>query len=97
MIWTCLKPVDLGFLPGLIDEDEGTRMTRDEHLAWCKKRALEYVDRGELHNAVASMGSDLTKHEDAANPANDGLLMLGMMYVMDNDAAAVRRWIEGFR
>jgi hypothetical protein len=22
MIWTCLKPVDLGFLPGLIDEDD---------------------------------------------------------------------------
>jgi hypothetical protein len=22
VIWTCLKPVDLGFLPGLIDEDD---------------------------------------------------------------------------
>lgn len=72
-------------------------MTRDEHLAWCKERALDYVDIGELGNAVASMGSDLNKHEDTRNPANDGLLMLGLMYVMDNDAAAVRRWIEGFR
>jgi hypothetical protein len=71
--------------------------TRDEHLAWCKTRALEYLDRGELANAVASMGSDLTKHPDTNNPAHNGLLMLGMMYVVDNDIAAVRRWIEGFR
>jgi hypothetical protein len=72
-------------------------MTRDEHLAWCKKRALEYVDIGELDNAVASMGSDLNKHEGTNNPANHSLVMLGLMYVMDKDAAAVRRWIEGFR
>lgn len=28
-------------------------MTRDEHLAWCKERALRYADRGELADAVA--------------------------------------------
>jgi len=72
-------------------------MTRDEHLTWCKQRALEYVDAGELANAVASMGSDLSKHEDTRNPANDGLVAIGLMYVMQNDAAAVRRWIKGFR
>jgi hypothetical protein len=70
---------------------------RDEHLAWCKQRALEYVDTGELENAVASMGSDLTKHEETQNPANDGLLMIGMMYAVDRDVAGVRRWVEGFR
>jgi hypothetical protein len=37
-------------------------MDRDEHLAWCKKRALEYWRAGDLANAVASMGSDLDKH-----------------------------------
>ena len=31
---------------------------RDEHLEWCKERAREYLDAGELSNAVASMGSD---------------------------------------
>jgi hypothetical protein len=72
-------------------------MTRDEHLTWCKQRALEYVAVGELDNAVASMGSDLSQHEGTRNPANDGLLVLGMMYVVDGDAAGVRRWIEGFR
>jgi hypothetical protein len=38
-------------------------MSREEHLAWCKERALEYVEIGELQNALASMGSDLDKHE----------------------------------
>jgi hypothetical protein len=33
----------------------GTALTRDEHLAWCKRRALEYVGAGDLTHAVASM------------------------------------------
>ena len=71
--------------------------TRDEHLAWCKRRALEYVDRGELDDAVASMGSDLSKHPDTRNPANDSLIMVALLHVIDNDADAVRRWIVDFR
>ena len=72
-------------------------VTRDEHLAWCKRRALEYVDAGDLTNAVVSMGSELKKHPDTDNPALNGLVMIGMMYVTDGDKPAVRRWIEGFR
>jgi hypothetical protein len=70
-------------------------MTRDEHLAWCKKRALEYVERGDLVNATASMGSDLSKHPETKT--NDALMMLGVMYAVDGNATEVRRWIEGFR
>ena len=36
-------------------ETQGNALTRDEHLAWCKRRALEYVDAGDLTHAVASM------------------------------------------
>jgi hypothetical protein len=72
-------------------------MTRDEHLAWCKKRALEYLDEGDLVNAVASMGSDLSKHPESRTFANEYLLMLAMTYVAEGDTAGVRRWIEGFR
>jgi hypothetical protein len=71
-------------------------LTRDEHLAWCKGRALEYVNAGDLMAAVASMGSDLRAHPDTDNPALDGLVRIGMMYVTDGDKAAVRRWIERF-
>jgi hypothetical protein len=37
-------------------------MDRAEHLDWAKQRALEYLDRGERNNAIASMASDLGKH-----------------------------------
>lgn len=69
--------------------------TREEHLAWCKERALEYVDIGDLGQAVASMGSDLSKHPETR--PNQTLMLLGMRYILDGDTEAVRRWIEGFR
>jgi hypothetical protein len=72
-------------------------VTRDQHLASCKSRALEYVDAGDLTNAIASMGSDLKNHPDTDNPALEGLVRIGMMYVTDGNKAAVQRWIEGFR
>jgi hypothetical protein len=68
---------------------------RDEHLARCKERALEYWRAGELGNAVASMASDLRKYDDLG--CNDGLLMLAMLYVTQSDYDGVKRWIEGFR
>jgi hypothetical protein len=70
-------------------------VNRDEHLAWCKKRALEYWREGDLVNAVTSMGSDLSKHpETACHPA---LLMLGAMQAQHLDFEGVKHWIEGFR
>lgn len=71
-------------------------MTRAEHLAWCKERALEYVDAGDLANAVASMGSDLGKHPETRH-GNAYLVRLGMLYLDQRDPVTVRRWIEGFR
>jgi len=65
-----------------------------EHLAWCKERALEYVDRGDLASAVASMASDLGKHSQVG--ARRELTMLGIMYAAEGDEAGVRRWINGF-
>lgn len=70
-------------------------MTRDEHLAWAKKRALEYLDAGDLLNAVASIGSDLDKHPELG--CNAHLLMLGAMRAQDGDTRGVRDWVEGFR
>ena len=70
-------------------------MTRDEHLKWCKDRALEYVNEGDLQNAVASMISDLRKHDDFTGPVYAGLGMVGMMEI-PKGSQAVRCWIEGF-
>ena len=70
-------------------------MTRVEHLAWCKKRAHEYLDRGDIRNAVASMMSDLNKHPETK--LNDGTLsMLGLMAAASEDLNEARRYIDGF-
>lgn len=71
-------------------------MNRTEHVAWCKKRALEYVDIGEVENAFASMASDLNKHDETCgHPAIQvgmGMLMIGALKRPDE----MRRFIEGF-
>lgn len=70
-------------------------MTRAEHLAWCKERALEYVP-SDLSSAVASMLSDMNKHSETE--LTGGREMLGMLGLMElkNGPDAVRRWITGF-
>jgi hypothetical protein len=68
-------------------------MTREEHLAWCKKRALEYLP-GNPIEAMTSMMSDLTKHPELKHHL--GLEIAPMFYGAHNDPAAVQRWIEGF-
>lgn len=70
-------------------------MTREEHLAFCKKRALEYVEIGDLAGAQASMGSDLMKHPETRPPAE--IIGVGMIEVLSGDPVRVRRWIEGFK
>lgn len=72
-----------------------TEAAREAHLGWCKNRAMEYFNAGDLENAVASMVSDLGKREDTR--CNPSLALLGMMYVMKYDFAGVKHWIEGFR
>jgi len=71
-------------------------MTRDEHLEWCKKRARAYLDQGDLENAIASMGSDLMKHEELAGICSK-LMPLALLYVVERDLEGAKRWIEGFR
>ena len=68
---------------------------RDEYLEWCKERAREYLDAGELPNAGTSMGSDLAKHPELK--PNPHLFLLRRMRALDGGPAAVRAWVEGFR
>lgn len=70
--------------------------TREEHLAWCKKRALAYVEIGQLDNALASMGSDLRKHPDTANHAGMELWLLERLSGRLSTPEETRRFIEGF-
>lgn len=72
-------------------------MNRAEHMQWAKDRAMEYVDRRDLQGALASMTSDLRKHEETGGPAVEMLLAtIGISAVLNNDTAEMRRFIEGF-
>lgn len=75
----------------LFDRDIGTRA---EHLAWCKDRALMYLDSGDITQAMASFASDLNKHsETAGHPAPELMLMHAMSGLLD--AKSCRDLIEG--
>lgn len=75
-----------------------TEPTRAEHVAWCKQRALEYVERGELTEALTSMINDLMQHP--ATRGHSGIMLTGMMMMAGIDVDTpekVRRHIEGFQ
>jgi hypothetical protein len=69
---------------------------RPEDLNLYKQRALDYLDRGELGQAVASLGNDLRNHPEYCNRTNDARMILGMLYVINGNELGVRRWIEDF-
>jgi hypothetical protein len=70
--------------------------SRAAHLAWCKQRALAYVEAGDLQGAFASMGSDLRKHPDTDNPHIQALGLGLMMNGHLDTQAKMRDWINGF-
>jgi hypothetical protein len=39
-------------------------MNRQQHLEWCKTRALEYLDSGDITGAYSSFLSDMSKHPE---------------------------------
>jgi hypothetical protein len=72
-------------------------MTREEHLEWAKKRALEYLAQGDTSQAFTSMLSDLRKHPELEGHPGS-LIGVGFMLLpgwIDNPVE-MRRWIEGF-
>lgn len=69
--------------------------TREEHMKWCKERALEYVDT-DPQGAYASMASDLQKHPETAGHVGIELGMMQMMGGMLSTPEQMRHFIEGF-
>jgi len=63
---------------------------RGRHLHWCKERAFEYLDRGDIAGGVASFVSDMGKNNETANhPA----LPMIMFQRYEHE---IKRFIEGF-
>lgn len=71
-------------------------MTREEHMQWCKERALEYIDRGDAKNALASMLSDLRKHPETENHAGSDLAGMLLLTGRLQTTQELRKFIEGF-
>ncbi len=71
-------------------------MTRTEHVEWCKKRALEYIEMGDIIGAYNSFQSDMMKHEETENhPAFQiGAIMLFSKRL--STAREMTNWINGF-
>lgn len=71
-------------------------MTRAEHLQWCKDRAMEYVRAGDYQQAVASMLSDLSKHDETAASSQGVYAQIGIMELMRGPTrASIEKYIQG--
>jgi len=71
-------------------------MTRQEHLDWCKKRAIEYLDNGDVNQAWASMVSDMAQHLELSGHS---AISLGMQMLIGGHLSsddAMRKFILGF-
>ncbi len=71
-------------------------MTRQEHVDWCKKRALVYIENGEMNDAWASMISDLRKHEETKEHMG---IELGMRLILNGHLSNIfemEKFILGF-
>jgi len=72
--------------------------TRAEHLQWCKDRALEYADAGDGASAIASLRSDLGKHEGTRDLCSvvDELMFPLLLAGHMSTPHELRHFIEGF-
>jgi hypothetical protein len=70
-------------------------VTRAEHLAWCKARALQYVDAGDMGGAFASLTADLRLHPETADHAATELGAMLLFAGHLNTPHAMREWING--
>jgi hypothetical protein len=70
-------------------------MTRAEHIAWCKSRAIQELEFSkDPKQGVISMMSDLGKHPETANNVLRSLCM--MMLMGSCTERSVREFINGF-
>lgn len=70
--------------------------TREQHLEWCKKRAMEYVDVGDTTQAYASFASDMAQHPETNKHAALGIGLMMLMNGQLDAAEKMRKFINGF-
>ena len=70
-------------------------MPRQEYVERSKQRAFDYLDQGDVRNAVASFVGSMNDRSDCRLPHH--LAALGVLLLMANDALGWRTLIEGVR
>jgi hypothetical protein len=75
-----------------------TARSRQDHLEWCKQRAMQELDAGDVYAALASLISDLGKHPDTAHVggvvAELGTILAAAGHL--DTPEKMREWIKGF-
>ena len=79
-------------------------MTRDEHIKWCKDRAIKeydyYVKEGSpgvaLQNGMASMMSDLNKHRETKSDILQSFCMMQLINKPNMSRQEFVNFINGF-
>jgi len=71
-------------------------MNRQEHLDWCKTRAIQILNKGNVTGAYASFVSDMNKHDELKNHI---ALEMGTMLLFSGNLSTdseMKNFIEGF-
>lgn len=72
-------------------------MTRQEHLKWCKERAIQEMDfYKDPSKALVSMASDLRKHPETNSEALVSLCMMQLMMNPKISRQEVINFLNGF-
>lgn len=70
--------------------------TREQHIQWCKDRALEILKSGDINRAYASMVSDLGEHPETKDHSSNMLGIILMMSGRLSTQDAMKKFIEGY-
>jgi hypothetical protein len=68
---------------------------RDKYVERCKQRAFDYLDRGDLKNAVSSFVNNMDARPDCELPNH--LAALGVVLWMGKDVQGWKALIEDFK
>ena len=72
-------------------------VTREEHLQWCKDRAIEILKTGGTPGeAYASFCSDMGKHKETADHSAIELGLMLMLGGHNDTPDAMEKFINGF-
>lgn len=73
------------------------KMTREQHLVWCKKRAIAEIDYyKDPSKGIISMMSDIRKHSETASEALMALCTMQLMAKPSLTRQEVIDFINGF-